>query len=236
MTRHALLLAVLPIAFAQAAEKPNPYLAQARVFYQGAEFKKCVDRLKQADKWDSSVREKAEVALYQGLCRFYLKKVTEAEADFVRALELDPSLELPAATSPKIVEVWKRARLVVPAPEPPPEPAAPPPPPTPASVVERPAPTPAPANAVEAPAPEPERRVPVLAITAGSVAVAATIAAASFGLLANSNDAAARSASFQVDAIASRGRAETFATVTNVSWGVAAAAVVTALVLLLLQR
>lgn len=234
MTRLPLAIVLIPLALAHAAGKPNPYLAQARVFYQGAEFKKCLDRLKQAEKWDSTVREQAEVSLYQGLCRFYVKKVAEAESDFVRALELDPTLELPAATSPKIVEVWKRARAVVPAPEPP----APPPVAVadPEPVVTPPPRAPAPTEVAATPTPEAPPRVPVLAITSGGVAVAASIAAVSFGLIANSNDATARSATFQSDAITSRSRAETFALVTNVSWGVAAAAAVTALVLLLLQR
>lgn len=109
------------LAFAE-GEKPNPYLAQARVFYQGGEFKKCLDRVKQAERWDSSIKELAEVSLYAGLCHFNVRKQKDAELDFLRAVQTDPSLELPAATSPKIVEVWNRVRAKVPRPESPPEP------------------------------------------------------------------------------------------------------------------
>lgn len=216
------------------ADKPNPYLAQARVFYQGAEFKKCVERLKQAERFESSQQERAEVALYQGLCRFYLKKPVEAEADFERALQLDVTTELPAASSPKIVEVWKRVRARYPLP------VAPPPPPVvvapekPTVTVLVPAEPPPPAPVVvEA---EPQRPLPVAPFVVGGLAVAAGIAAATFGLLANSNDIAARTASFQSDAIAQRRQAETFALVANVSWGVAAASGITALVLFFVQR
>lgn len=221
-----------------AGEKPNPYLAQARVFYQGGEFKKCLDRVKQAEKWDSTTQEVAEVSLYAGLCRFNSKKQKEAEVDFLRALQTDPSLELPAATSPKIVEAWNRVRAKVPRPAPP---VAPPlvttkeadRQPEPAPVVTAPAPVPAAVTLEPAPAP---KAPPVAAFVMGGVAVAAVAAGVSFGLLASSNNVAAAGAPFQSDAVALQRTAQTYALVANLSYVTAGVAALTGLLLFFLQR
>ncbi|MDP3499058.1 MAG: hypothetical protein Q8S33_01945 [Myxococcales bacterium] len=228
--------AVSSLALA-AGEKPNPYLAQARVFYQGGEFKKCLDRVKQAEKWDSTTQEVAEVSLYAGLCRFNSKKQKEAEVDFLRALQTDPSLELPAATSPKIVEAWNRVRAKVPRPAPPVEPPLvttkePDRQPAPAVVA---TPAPAPAAVTLEPAPAP-KAAPVAAFVMGGVAVAAVAAAVSFGLLASSNNVAAVGAPFQSDAVALQRTAQTYALVANLSYVTAGVAALTGLLLFFLQR
>lgn len=234
----ALTLCGLSSLALAAAQKANPYLAQARVFYQGGEFKKCLDRVKQAEKWDSSTQELAEVSLYAGLCRFNSKQQKQAEVDFLRALQTDPSLELPAATSPKIVEAWNRVRAKVPRPAPPvapplttPEPERDSTPP----VVVTPTPTADPAVVTLEPAP-PAKGPPVAAFVMGGVAVAAVAVGVSFGLLANSNNSAAVMAPFQSDAVALRGTAQTWALVANLSYVTAGAAALTGLLLFFLQR
>lgn len=227
------------LAFAE-GEKPNPYLAQARVFYQGGEFKKCLDRVKQAERWDSSIKELAEVSLYAGLCHFNVRKQKDAEVDFLRAVQTDPTLELPAATSPKIVEVWNRVRAKVPRPESPPEPPLVPttkePEPEPVAVA-------APPQRPLAPVPleletheTPERQASVVPFVMGGVAVAAVAVGVTFGVLANSTYATAMGAPFQSDAIAQYATAQTWALVANVSYVTAGAAALTGLLLFFLQR
>lgn len=239
MTRALLLIVAVPAIALAGQDKPNPYLAQARVFYQGGENKKCLERVKQGQKWDSSTtQELAELALYAGLCGFNPKKPKNAELDFLRALQTDPALELPPATSPKIAEVWQRVRDKVPRPDPPvapplvtprePEPttrAAPPP--------AEPPPPSAPPVIVEAP---PAKGPPIAAIVTSGVAVAAVGVAVTFGLLASSSDAAARQASFQSDAVSFRRTAESQALIANVSYVGAGVAALTGLLLFFLQR
>lgn len=230
------------LAFAE-GEKPNPYLAQARVFYQGGEFKKCLDRVKQAERWDSSIKELAEVSLYAGLCHFNVRKQKEAEVDFLRAVQTDPTLELPAATSPKIVEVWNRVRAKVPRPESPPEPPLVPttkePEPEPVAVAaptQRPlAPVPLELETLETHE-TPERQTSVAPFVMGGVAVAAVAVGVTFGVLANSTYATAMGAPFQSDAIAQYATARTWALVANVSYVTAGAAALTGLLLFFLQR
>lgn len=237
MIRALLIVAVtVPAVSLAAGEKPNPYLAQAKVFYQGGENKKCLERVAQGQKWESSTPELAELALYAGLCGFNPKKPKNAELDFLRALQTDPTIELPAATSPKIAEVWNRVREKVPRPAPPvapplvtqkePEPVRPPPP-----AVEP--PPPAPPIVVEAP---PARGPPVAGLVVSGVAVVAVGVAVTFGLLANSNNTASQRASFQSDAIAFRRMAESQALVANVSYVGAGVAALTGLLLFFLQR
>lgn len=114
------LPAVLPVALllwalpAWAQPGPNPYLAQARVFYQGLEFERCLQRLNQAVDRESTVREQAEIALYAGLCNAQLGNFEEAEPHFSRALELDRTLELPPYTSPKIEALFKEVAAKLP--------------------------------------------------------------------------------------------------------------------------
>ncbi len=90
-----------------APEKGNVYLVQAKVFYQGMEFEKCLQRLEQADRVDNLTREvMADIELYGGLCKFNLGKRGDAESHFRRALQLNPDVTLPPATSPRIAEVF----------------------------------------------------------------------------------------------------------------------------------
>lgn len=92
----------------------NVYLAQAKVYYQGLEFEKCLQRLDQAAKQPgNSVRQQAEVELYSGLCRFNLGAREKAEADFEQAVKIDPAIALPPATSPRITEVFDTIKAKV---------------------------------------------------------------------------------------------------------------------------
>jgi tetratricopeptide (TPR) repeat protein len=91
-----------------APEKGNVYLVQAKVFYQGMEFEKCLQRLEQADRVSDLTRQvMADIELYGGLCKFNLGKRDDAESHFRRALQLNPDVTLPPATSPRIAEVFE---------------------------------------------------------------------------------------------------------------------------------
>ncbi|MFL5319624.1 MAG: hypothetical protein ACJ790_08190 [Myxococcaceae bacterium] len=104
----ALLLLIAGAALG--AGKPNPYLGQAKVFYQGLEYEKCLARLDQATKWASEPAEQVEIELYAGLCNFNIGNMDEAKRRFDLALGLDPKLQLPPYTSPRIGEIFEASR------------------------------------------------------------------------------------------------------------------------------
>lgn len=105
----ALALALL-VSHQASAAKPNPYLGQAKVFYQGLEYEKCLARLKQAAKWPSDPGEQVEIELYAGLCHFNIGDLDAAKERFDLALGMDPKLELPPYTSPRIAELFEASR------------------------------------------------------------------------------------------------------------------------------
>jgi tetratricopeptide (TPR) repeat protein len=210
---------------AAAASKPNPYLAQAKVFFQGGEYKQCLKRLEQAEHWDSSVAEQAESAMYNGLCKFNLRRATEAKDDFALALKLDPKIQLPELTSPKIVQLFES----IPRPEP--EAAPAPAEPAPAKVAKsdapvadpapRAAPVPAPAN--ESPTVVEQKESPsrVGPIVLGAGALVAVVLGGVLGEVASNTDLSARSAHFQSDAISLHHSAEGQALGANISYAAA---------------
>ena len=209
------------------AAKPDPYLAQARVFYQGGEYKSCLKRLEQAEKWDNSIDEQADVALYNGLCKFLARRASEAEADFALALKLKPTIELPPLTSPKVVAMFNAIPRAAPDPTPTPKEK----PDDAPRVVERPAEQPAsltPATGPEESPNEelsqpPPRGVPVVPIVLGGAAVVSLTVASFLGLQASSADREARAAPFQSDAIAARQRADGAALGANLAFATAGA-------------
>lgn len=109
---------------AQAAQ-PNPYLDQAKGLYQQVQYERCVDRLKQAVRWRSSLAEQVEIELYAGLCEFNLGRTTLAEERFEMAVKLDRAAKLPPYSPPKAValfeKVAERTAPVRPTPAPEPE-------------------------------------------------------------------------------------------------------------------
>lgn len=206
-----LSLGALP-AWAQPG--PNPFLAQARVFYQGLEFERCVQRLEQAVVRENTVAEQAEIALYAGLCNAQLGNFEQAESHFTRALELDRTLELPPYTSPKIEAMFQEAAEKLPAGSEAPSRA----------VVLTPSDAPAP----EYPGlnlTEPPRRSYVAPVALGGAALLAGSAATYFGLQAQRLEGQANAAHFEVDAHRLGKDARQNAVLANVGLGVAAAAV-----------
>ena len=100
---------------------PNPFLAQAKENYQNLEFEKCLQRLAQAPQWRSSPQELLEIELYAGMCSYNLNQLGPADEHFRLALRIAPSVELPAYTSPKLVEFFRRIKKAMPKVEKPPE-------------------------------------------------------------------------------------------------------------------
>ncbi|MBK7862939.1 MAG: hypothetical protein IPJ65_30880 [Archangiaceae bacterium] len=223
------------VLFALAAT-PNPYLAQAKVLHQGLEFEKCLKRLDQAGRWQSTTAELAQVELYFGLCAFGLGKAKDAAEHFEMGLKLDPALELPPLVGPKVTAMFERAKEKLagaPAVEAKPEPTPTPPP---AAVEEPKAP---PVVAVEpAPVVAPQRPVRLAAplVLVGVGAVSAAVAAY-FGVTAQSLARQAKEpTAFQSDALAWSSQAKTDALLCNVLWAVAGAAVIAAVITLIAQN
>ncbi len=213
-------------------EESSPELKAAKAHYQDLDFEKCLKKLAQASKARHSRADEIEIELYSGLCAFNLGDKGAAERHFRAALELEPTTELPAYTSPKIVELFRGIQRRVERAKPPlPEPA-------PERTVEAPARTeplvepepeqPAPETlAVErrrfAPeAPAASRPAPVLPIVLAGLAVAAAGTGTYFGLQARDQAERANGAFFESDAIAHGERAQRNALIANVSFGVAA--------------
>ncbi|MBX5483075.1 MAG: hypothetical protein IRZ16_14715 [Myxococcaceae bacterium] len=230
-------------AAAVAAPGGNVYLAQAKVFYQGLEFEKCLQRLEQAGRMDGNTKEEmAEIELYTGLCRFNLGKREDAEANFKLALQLNPEIALPPGTSPRIAAVFDPLAAQVRKAEPP------------AEVAETPITTPANSTSMptatipDAPkkltlepgvttdradlvakAPAPKSRVLPIALGAGAVVAAGL--ATTFGVMAKNHEAQANDpATFYSDAQQLGADARREAMTTNVCIGVATAAAVGAVV------
>lgn len=103
----AALAAFLWSAVALAQSSGNLYLSQGKVFYQGLEFEKCVQRMDQASLWKKNTqKDLVEIELYSGLCKFSVGARAEADDHFALALQMDPTLQLPASTSPRIAEAF----------------------------------------------------------------------------------------------------------------------------------
>ena len=229
MFRVLPLLVPLLAGVAGDLEQPNPYLAQAKGYYQVLDFEKCLQRVIQAPAWKSGKPEQGQIQLYGALCAYQLGRRKEAEERFEAALKADPALELPPYSSPKIVEVFKAVRRRLPPPPAPPEDDAP------LQVAAPPVLTPAPPKPAPPPvvasAPERSRAPGPVPLTLAGVAVLAAAAGTSFGLHAKALEQQANQAPFESDALALGRSAGDSATAANVAFAtslgaVAAAAVV----------
>ncbi|SEM45500.1 hypothetical protein SAMN05444354_11725 [Stigmatella aurantiaca] len=242
-----LLLMLCLSSPALAARKPNPFLVQAKVHYQGLEFEKCLRRLDQATRWKKNTRaEQVDIELYSGLCAFNLGNEEEARKAFSLALEMDPQVELPPYSSPRLVTFFDAlSQRTTPAEEPdeeaaPPAPAPAPPPPAPAQDTPRqvelqPAPPPEQPLLTQAPpAPQPKKLLfPVLLSSTSAVAAGGAVY---FGLQARSEEEKANDRdTFYEDSLAHRDDARQNAKFANVAIGVAATAAVGALLSYVLQ-
>lgn len=218
------------LAGAASAGNGNVYLAQAKVFYQGLEFEKCLARLDQASRMpDNSQAELAEVELYNGLCRFNLGKRDDAETNFKLALQLNPDVSLPPGTSPRIAAIFdplaakaredRDAELAAQQKK---------------SAAEQ---LDAPREVTLAPAPATTNAVPslsadaqpggskVLPLALGGTSVAAGVAAVIFGSMAKAHETQANNpATFYSDAQRLGQDAQREALIANVALGVAGAA------------
>lgn len=104
----------LPTGEPQTPQGPNPFLAQAKENYRNLEFERCLQRLQQAPQWRSSPQELLDIELYAGMCSYNLNQLPVAEEHFRLALRIQPTAELPAYTSPKLVDFFKRIKKTMP--------------------------------------------------------------------------------------------------------------------------
>jgi hypothetical protein len=236
----ALLVIWLAPGPVNAASKASVYLGQAKVSFQGLDYEKCVQRLNRASRNRLSRHEQAEIELYNGLCKFHLGARDAAESHFRAALALEPALDLPAGSSPRVLSIFESSK-------PRPKTATlegdgrPPPAPDPLPAATRDAPL----KATLEPRPPPEQpsivqaaptpsRFPVVAGSLGAAAVLAAGAATWFGLSAQANAARFNDPNtFQADADLLGPQAEGQARTANLLFGVAGAAAVAATIALL---
>jgi tetratricopeptide (TPR) repeat protein len=199
----ALLLAA-GLMFSAAPAGPNPYLAQARVLYQGLEYEKALVKLKRAEETPGLPdAEHVEVLVYIGLCRYQLGDEAAARTAFRAALKADPAVRLPPLTSPKIVAVFN-AEVAKAAPPPTETPKATEPP----KLAETPKAAPEPAVAAATTTTTPTEtaatgkpgKVIWPTLVAAGVAAALVGTAAYFGKTASDRAAAARRADYASDA------------------------------------
>lgn len=245
MTRSLALALVLFSVSALAAEQPNPYLSQAKVFYQGLEYEKCLTRLDQATKWNSEPNEEVEVQLYFGLCNFNMGNADEAKRRFELALKLDGNLQLPPYTSPRISELFETSRKRIAARAKPVEdkPLVVDPKKTSPKVEEKKvaaADVPTKVELTPAPVVATEQKPEfvgqsdgpnlVLPLALGGTAALAAGAGAFLGLQAKSAESEANAARFESEAFAASNRASSNAMLANVAFAVAGAALIGAVV------
>lgn len=230
MTRSIAAALALFACSALAAAKPNPYLTQAKVFYQGLEYEKCLTRLDQATKGASAPAEEADVQLYFGLCNFNIGNLDEAKRRFDLALALDPNLELPPYTSPRIVATFEDSRAKVAsrraAQAPQEKKVAAADSPTKRELTPKPDDSNRP-ELVERGAEGPHLAAPLALAGTGAIAAGAF---AYFGLQAKAAESEANDARFESDAFAATDRAHANARLANVAAAVAGAAVIAAVV------
>ena len=228
---------MIPLLFTVLAAQPNPYLVQVKLFQQSGDYKSCLKRIEQAQKWESSREEQLDIAIFAGLCNFALLKTKEAENEFTIALQIDPAAKLPAFSSPKVVALFESLRpkqaTVAPVPAPtPPQPST-------STSTSTPAPTPSPAPAVvEAPRPAAAStsHVPLVPIIAGGVGLASLAVGVALGVNAGSLQNQANAATFQIDAYQMKQSANGSAIASDIAYAVAGAALIAAVILFFVTR
>lgn len=220
--RWTLVFAIGWVATAAAQDK-NVYLAQAKVYYQGLEFEKCLARLDQASRLPDNSRDTlAEVELYNGLCSFNLGKRDDAVENFKLALQFNPDVSLPPGTSPRIVDTFEPLAAKARADRP-------------TATAEKPkrsdAPrevTLAPTKTADAPlvtAAAPGGGSKVLPIALGGTSLVSVAVAAVFGSMAKNHEAQANDpATYYADSQALGATAQREALISNIALGVAATA------------
>lgn len=227
------LLVGLQAADPAQAAAANPYLPEARAFYQGRDYEKCIRRLDQASRWDgNSSSELNQIELYAGLCHYQLGDTQEAAEHFQLALQLDEATALPPRSSRRVVGFFKSISARVKR-----KPTGP------SSTTQSDAPT---QTRLEPSSSPPDRTIaggkPELRKHAnflipgilGGVALAAAGGATAFGLAAKNDEKTANSANtFQSDSLRLGQQAQREALLANIGIGVASAAAIAAVVTLL---
>src|SRR5688572_12216337 len=107
MPTRPLTACLLLVCAVARADEPNPFLQQAKAFYEQVKYEKCAQRLEQAVQWKSTPAELLEIELYAGLCTFNLSSLEDASEHFELALKLDPHASLPPYSPPKAVALFK---------------------------------------------------------------------------------------------------------------------------------
>ena len=230
------------VALALGAEPPpNPYLVQAKSFYKRVDYESCLKRIEQAVRWTNTPAQLVEIEIYWGLCQFEESPET-AKQHFALALQLNPSVQLPEFTSPKVLSAFKEMAALLPRPEAPDAGTAGSGPPVAADVplaIDLRPPDPAPPAVKEPIAqPVPARTFPRVSIGLGIAAVVAAATAATFGVLAKQNESAVNDVSvdpFTSDAARDANRAQFDAGAANVGWAVAGTCAAAAVIVWLLQ-
>lgn len=214
------LAATLAVALSAApASGLDAVLARAAAAYAEAEFDAALTELDRADALATTRAQQVTVLLYRGVVLANVPNPDGANAAFGRALALDAEAKLPLQVTPKVQAEFDRMqvaarsmRAAMLASDVPREvKLAPEPPPT-----------------LEAARPRPT--VPVAPFVFAGAAVAAAATGVAFGALSAGSVQQARASVWAMDKAYLRDQAQTQATVANVAYGVAGAAVLTAVV------
>lgn len=217
-------------AQAPASDNAEAYLSQAKVLMRAFEYTRCLERLEQANALAPTAAQLVDIEVHRGLCLFLSGKKDAAEEHFWLALRLDPDVKLSELTSPKIIELFEELRAKQKATAPPPRTT---PPDAPVAPPVASAATPPPAQSTQT-APATGRRWlwPSVSVAVGAVALGAGVW---LGVNARAEAERANGAFFASDAARYAQSARLQAVLANVGYGVAAVAVVTAVVVWWLQ-
>jgi hypothetical protein len=216
------------------AAAPTPFDASfnaAKGLYDRAEWDATLRQLAQAEALAKTDAQRANVLLFEGAVQANIPDPDAAEATWARALALTPNAELPVRVAPKIQTEFNRVRALanVLKPKPTDAPVAPPP-----AAAPIPAPLPPPAAAVEQ---QPAGfHVEVASVVSLCLAAAAGGTGVTFGVLSSQQVTSARQAFFEDEKLSHYGQAKTFSDAANISYAVAGAAVLIAVLFQLLLR
>jgi tetratricopeptide (TPR) repeat protein len=221
-----LALALLTSAGAHA----NPHLKQGIKLLQEMENEKAIKSLRRALTWKrNKTHDLAQIHLHLGIAQFNLMQTRAARRSFEKAIELEPAIELPKRTAPKIQEIFDKLR---PAAQPDPAKPQPPRPPPPSTVSVEPPPPPPPVDTPAVRKTPSSTNWPAWATLGLAVAAGATAAGLAGGTVVENNRAADLSLGTR-EAEEHRDSAGKYALGANIMFGVAGAAALTSGVLFL---
>jgi hypothetical protein len=186
-------------AFAEPSAAVKKYLGGAAALFENLEYEKALTQLGRAKAKSQGPEDDAAIALYEGTV---LAEMGDPRASslFVLALGIEPDAQLPFVVSPKVQQVFDKAKASVsklvkpkPAPEPEPPKEAPPPKetpppaqPPPPALQPAPPPTPPPAVSAARPSAQSSGIVRKLSFVPGVLGVGAAVTGVVLRLLADS--------------------------------------------------